>query len=881
MKVIKPLRLSFLHRCFEFSNENFFVATVLVLFPFDSPKHVQPEADLWKMIGAELGRFGVFDHGMAKPQGELLVSGFCYPPDGKEEPASYVRLVMGGIDKKLYVIGDRTWGLLGPSDPKPFRSMPIDYAHAFGGEKYPQNPAGKGFAPVKGESGTSHPLPNVEDPNAMIQSKGDRPAPMTFAPWDLTWPQHFAKMGTYDQQWQKEQFPGFALNIDWGVFNVAPPDQRLQSYFIGDESFRIENMHPEKRNQQGQLPDIVARCFLRFAGPETHELSEVPMRLETVHLFPHLERGVLIFRGACKIAEADASDILYAMAALEDRGSSYRELAHYQTVLSQRLDKEKAHIYMLRDKDLMPASFKDAPKSAPLAPDELDKIVATEGLLQKNARNRTENELQSVKARMAAAGLDPGQFDQLNLPPEEKEPEMDELPDYVEKLTLLMEQQKADALKKQKEHQDALRSLCRDNALDYDELVLAEKKKSAGPPKYTAAGEIEKLKDQAQLARNAGVRLPGIEEKLSDPAFYEQLKRAEEAMREGYWVSAHLRDVAAEPMDAEASAQARKEILKAYVQSKSLARRDFTGVDLSGLDLRGIDFEGAFLESANLENADLSGANLKKAVLAHARLNGTKLSFARMSQINLGRADLRTAELKNADLTDSILYETDLRGAVLKGAKLSGAQLLEVVLEGADLSQVSAERLFFLRTNLFGTKWEGARLVHCAFVEADISGTDFSGADLKSSAFVTVKGEGAIFRGAKLSNLRVVHGSSFEGAIFSGAQLMGSNFRKTLLKGANFEGADLSKSEMSETDMRDVNFHKAVAVESRFNKTNLSGANMISSNLMMCLFHGARLGGADFRGANLFAADLTRAVGDEATSFDEANVKRVVHTRSQ
>jgi DNA polymerase-1 len=45
-------------------------------------------------------------------------------------------------------------------------------------------------------------------------------------------------------------------------------------------------------------------------------------------------------------------------------------------------------------------------------------------------------------------------------------------------------------------------------------------------------------------------------------------------------------------------------------------------------------------------------------------------------------------------------------------------------------------------------------------------------------------------------------------------------------------------------------------------------------------YQNVKVQGADFRGANLFAADLTRAVGDDETSFEGANVKRVVRRPS-
>ena len=40
-------------------------------------------------------------------------------------------------------------------------------------------------------------------------------------------------------------------------------------------------------------------------------------RLDTVWLFPHRERGVLVFRGVVEVSEADASDVALLLGAVE------------------------------------------------------------------------------------------------------------------------------------------------------------------------------------------------------------------------------------------------------------------------------------------------------------------------------------------------------------------------------------------------------------------------------------------------------------------------------------------------------------------------------------------------------------------------------------
>src|SRR5690348_15972802 len=139
--------------------------------------------------------------------------------------------------------------------------MPITWANAFGGAGYPQNPLGKGYAPIRDDRGEHHPLPNIEDPRRLISRPNERPAPMGFGPYDLTWPQRYAKIGTYDAKWLEERYPGFAADFDPSYFNTAPADQQIEGFFRGDESFTLENLHPEKPVIEGKLPGIKARIF--------------------------------------------------------------------------------------------------------------------------------------------------------------------------------------------------------------------------------------------------------------------------------------------------------------------------------------------------------------------------------------------------------------------------------------------------------------------------------------------------------------------------------------------------------------------------------------------------------------------------------------------
>ncbi|HRI70750.1 MAG TPA: DUF2169 domain-containing protein, partial [Polyangium sp.] len=323
MKTIKPMKLGILTRTFELDRKHYFVPTVLAFCDLGPERCLMPEVELWQLAGAELGKDTVLDECMPKQRGELLVHGRCFTAGRVPRPAASVRVKVGSIDKTLYVIGNRTWRRDGvPGDPEPFTEMPITYSRAFGGEGYPLNPVGVGLAKVKENGQDIHRMPNIEWPGRLIQSKSDRPAPAGFGPFDVTWAQRWPKLGTYDTKWVREQLPGLAKDMDLSMWNAAPEDQQLSTgFFEGSEDILIQNMHPDIPQIEGRLPGIIGRCFITQKTASGEVFSEIPLRLDTVQLFPHHQRCALAFRGLWSIAADDADDIVHIVVACDDRTS--------------------------------------------------------------------------------------------------------------------------------------------------------------------------------------------------------------------------------------------------------------------------------------------------------------------------------------------------------------------------------------------------------------------------------------------------------------------------------------------------------------------------------------------------------------------------------
>ena len=351
MKVVKELHHGLLLNYFGLNDKFYAVVTIMTFFSFDNPDNALSEQEMWPFIQGELGKDAVFDMAMPKPLAEVLVHGCCFAPEGKPRVASQVAFRVGDIGKTLNVYGNRTWrkaagAMMVITDPEPFKEMPIRYELAFGGKDYAKNPVGRGFAPVTTATGEMiHPLPNIELPDRLIGSPTDRPEPAGFGPYDFTWPQRSKKQGTYDDRWMRERWPYFPDDMNWTYYNAAPDDQQTDAFFRGGEAVAVTNMHRGKQLLQFRLPLLRQRCFLNqledYRKPEGEKtFREVTPHIDTVWLFPHAERGVLVHRGVAEVKDDEGRDIQHLFLVTEAPGEAPQTIEHYLEELKKRLDRK-------------------------------------------------------------------------------------------------------------------------------------------------------------------------------------------------------------------------------------------------------------------------------------------------------------------------------------------------------------------------------------------------------------------------------------------------------------------------------------------------------------------------------------------------------------
>jgi hypothetical protein len=460
MRGIKPFKLSFISRPFSWGHSHHLGVGVLAYFPLQAEPALLTDQEMWMEVPEVLGKEMALDFGIPMSRSEFLLAGTAHQPGGEPAPVRHVRATVGNIVKSLYVVGDRYWRKGVPTEPVPFTRMPLTWERAFGGEGFERNPVGKGFfARTEVDADEDHPLPNVEAPGEMIRKRTDRPEPAGFGPIDFTSPDRQRLAGTYDKKWLDTRYPGFAEDMDWRIWNMAPPDQQQEEPFRGDEPIVLEHLHPEKPRLEARLPGIAARCFVvqRVGEDERarEELHEVALKLTTIWLLPDIERGILVFHGAHPIAEDDGHDVETLMVAAERLGAKPRPQEHYREVLERRLG-EDGVFEALNEHDLMPEGFQGLGEDL----DRNLELTTTKQLRLKRQREKSTRRMEEARAKVASLGLDPDEHGPKLPDPDPPMASLADAPKVLEEMLEKAKQHERELEKIREEQKEQLAKLC-------------------------------------------------------------------------------------------------------------------------------------------------------------------------------------------------------------------------------------------------------------------------------------------------------------------------------------------------------------------------------------------------------------------------------------
>jgi hypothetical protein len=228
---------------------------------------------------------------IAKPATDVVLHGHaCAIGSGTTE--SLVGIRIGPVQKMAKVFGDR-WlvrrpGFSSITKPAPFERIPIVYEFAFGGtdkrssdsERHraePRNPVGLGFRATPDADEVQ--LPNFEDPQCLIRSLADAPAPAGFGFVAPHWQPRLAYAGTYDAAWNRSRRPLLPKDFDRRFFNAASLGLVAPGHLRGDEPVLVIGTTPQGR-VEFRLPGVPPpACVVELRGRKRVGLQTV---LDTV-----------------------------------------------------------------------------------------------------------------------------------------------------------------------------------------------------------------------------------------------------------------------------------------------------------------------------------------------------------------------------------------------------------------------------------------------------------------------------------------------------------------------------------------------------------------------------------------------------------------------
>ncbi|RZO56359.1 MAG: DUF2169 domain-containing protein [Sandaracinaceae bacterium] len=672
-----------------------------------------------------------------KPRGECWVVGGFHAPHGLPVTTSMVAFQIGPVGKRLAVAGDRVWRATGPSEPSEITTMPLSWERAFGGPGLAANPVGRGLAGAL--------VPNVEDPEALVQSSGQRPVPAGCGPLPRTWKARARWAGTYDARWLAERYPGFAEDLDYRYFLAAPEDQQIEGFWRGDETIRLRHLHPAHPNVDAKLPGLRAQAFLVRGGA----LTDVGLRLDTIAIDADAGQAVAIWRGLTDLPSAglDAVDHLFVV---HQEAGDRHGLAEYGAWYQEALAAESAPDPEEVDEE--PPSAVTAPAAAPEAEQpfvDADAPGAKWAHLDQAMTVRGDDtalsaavaaELEKRRAEEKAKAFRPVFEDALQLEPTD-EPAETLSPE--EALALEMEQALGDVLTEEvNEALARLREAVREGAscAGWD-LVGAN----------LAGASLEGLDLTEAIFAGANFSGAFFRGCTFDGASLTECELSDAVFEGCTFIGADFSPCRAQRVRFERCKLDGASAVESFFRSARFAESSLVGTDLAGSDLGESTFEKCNLDEVDVTAGTLEQAKLIGCTLIDAWLEGVRAdravfdrcdctllraseeaSFegASFKQSRLDGARFSTSKLRAADFSLASLARADFSGAMLAQARIMGASLRNASFDGAVLVQAS-----LMKSDLFQARLEGANLKYadlrgCNLYQAELHLAELEGARL-------------------------------------------------------------------------------------------------------------------------------------------------------
>ncbi|MFZ6675473.1 DUF2169 domain-containing protein [Undibacterium sp. Xuan67W] len=878
MKIIKPLTLGVLHKPYQMGGRNFFVVSALGFFRLGAVnERFLSESLQWPFVTSSLPKGQPLDEVMPKQHAEVIVLGNAYTPGGQPCTELLVQLCMTdvsgtpSINKCLRITGNRNWSssifsTTHSSRATPFSAMPLDYEHAFGGSGHPENPLGRGYAGgrlsalFKRKSGA---MPNISHINEPDYSPWQQRTPAGLGPQNITWAPRNKKLGTYNQAWLDHDAPGLARDIDWSVFNLAPPDQRAKGFFQGGENYCLHHLHPKKTQIEGKLPQFQARAFIQKIGQFGQTVSEVAMQMDTVWFLPEYELGIVVYHGQVEVQDSDALDVTSLMVAYE-HSDTPKSLAHYQMVMALRLDPATAALHVFNESQL----------AADYSPEE--KVRRCES--QKQAENvdlaKRQEQLDLADAQFwldQGSAPPPGYVVPRATPQEfglvttelvtEGDFDLAKTLEHANEICVSAEQQGQAALQKVAQIELVTRS-----AVSTNELIAAAIERGALPA-YDLLVPDETGFDPQTATLSSALDAARTKGAFDDSATYAEAMAAVKKM------SAQRREVRRAsptvtcpdlPLLPEVSLKLGVQIRQWKQEGICLAGRDLAGANLVGIDFSGADLRQIMLEEADLRDAKFVGANLQGAVLTGATLDSADFSHANLADANLSGSRGLSIRFQNTDLSRAQALSASWPKANLQAANLDKLLAVKLDLSGSVLNDASANQALLLEANADDSQWLRATLNQTVMLRASLKRADFSSAYLNKTVLIEAQMQASLWNNSRWDKLQATgNKTNWTNAILQGVQAKECGLHSAIFSQADLRGAQFLRCDFGQCDMHAAKMDDGIFSYSLFLQTNLRCASIQRADFFQALCRKTDFCGANLSNTSFSQCELTDSIGTD------------------
>ncbi len=892
MKTIKPFRLSCITRPYQFVNTYYLGLTVFVLWDFQEGKPIaEGEQALWDLFKEESAEnFGAeaLDLGVPKQQADLILNAYaygCYAQEGR----TAVEVELNNVKKALWATGNRYWVNNRPSKPLPFEKIAINWRNAYGGPDFPENRVGKGHKVQDYKGMQVQFLPNIEDPKNPVRHETSTYTAAGFSAIPIEYPNRHLMMGTYDEKWRREDYPGFARDIDWHYFNQAPSDQYLARLSAGD-TIRFTHMHPEKPVLTVQIPDWRVRAFIKTANSgNTIEgsLSPVDFALTTVWAYPHKEQAVLIYQANVEINSDDGDELSHFMLALE-HPQREKPIEHYEEVLRQRLDPKLGALYAALDKPLidseymrplmieqMPVSVKVQNKMK-LVESELAKSKAQiEEIAKDRPLDEDDPDIKRMRDLEAELGVGKGSaeiemsrqllageigYEQLI----EWQIEQAKKPDnYSSKRRLLREQ-----LKEVKSKQATMTyaeqvEFFEENKNDeYSQELLAYKPKELQDlGEYKSADEAKKAIDEQDKAVQD---LRTME--YAQHQQFAQLRAQQRVPRMGKGLGQDISVVNEQAqLHAIESLAHFKQTLREIPDGFKLTQAYFSQEDYSELQAWPTWVHQVQFTQCNFSQTNLQHCRFKNVVFQSCDFEKADLSFTVFE-------DCHFIDCKMANLTTTRI---DLKRVEFTHCELVTWMHFKMFAEQVKFDECKFESFNFFRARVRGLHFESCQLSRHTFTNCWLKQLSFTQCQIDSLSFVGTKHiQGMRFTNSEVQKLFVQGLTQVSDFVMERSLLKDSCLRELKLHQAQFIESDIARNEFSKTQFHYAQFKTVSAKDSIFVRSDFYGADIHNADFAQTICKLANFSASKLKHVSFFCAELALIKTDHLTIQEDCWLER-------